>query len=202
MSDRLCDKCVRLVDPKNDVSALAVEAFGLDGREANLNELAYLKHRHLLPVHNRYGKLVCSGSPSRAQYIEGQPRDTRGYGYNLEREAKYREAYARIQARPGDGESWLQWTSKCIADIYISYLDDAARILSNSWRLTMLDGTLSSKWTAEDETGHNVMFSHPLVLANAQDLWDRMRPNITRGRVRLCYKEVKEAGWKIRLRRP
>jgi hypothetical protein len=35
------------------------------------------KNRHLLPVVDGKGKIICEGSPSRAQYLEGQPRDKR-----------------------------------------------------------------------------------------------------------------------------
>lgn len=54
--------------------------------------------RHLLPVVED-GKVVCEGSPSRAQYIEGQPRDPRGslYPYDETIEAQRRAAYASMQ---------------------------------------------------------------------------------------------------------
>ncbi|MDO8435635.1 MAG: hypothetical protein Q7S89_03090 [bacterium] len=50
--------------------------------------------RHLLPV---AGEIPCAGSPSRAQYLPGQPRDTRGYGYHDEMEASFRAAFAAMQ---------------------------------------------------------------------------------------------------------
>jgi hypothetical protein len=47
--------------------------------------------RHLLPT--RY----CEGSPSRAQYLEGQPRDPRPeYAYNADHEAAISEAHERM----------------------------------------------------------------------------------------------------------
>lgn len=52
--------------------------------------------RHLLP------SKTCEGSPSRAQYLENQPRDTRPYplgrpDYVEAREPRYREAYAILE---------------------------------------------------------------------------------------------------------
>lgn len=45
------------------------------------------------------GIQICEGSPSRAQYIEGQPRDSRApYAYRPEWEQRYRDAYAKAQA--------------------------------------------------------------------------------------------------------
>ena len=48
--------------------------------------------RHLFPVFEN-GKQVCVGSPSRLQYIEGQPRDMRKEGYNGGMPASEREAH-------------------------------------------------------------------------------------------------------------
>lgn len=47
---------------------------------------------HFLPVPG------CEGSPSRYQYLEGMPRDTRpGIVYDPRREAPIRAAYAEVQ---------------------------------------------------------------------------------------------------------
>ena len=47
--------------------------------------------RHLLPTE------FCEGSPSRVQYLEGQPRDSRPeYPYNEAWEARVRDAYAEL----------------------------------------------------------------------------------------------------------
>ena len=89
-SENLCDKCGELVPAHNDIRHL----------EAVRNDNAiYLlaKARHCLPV-VRDGVTVCLGSPSRAQYIEGQPRDSRAaYPYILEDESSYREAWRQMQ---------------------------------------------------------------------------------------------------------
>lgn len=91
MSDpRLCDRCGLEVPPEND-SILFSETrrllmkYGLTVPEvqvprADLIAVAEVlrthRTRHLLPVIDG-GTVVCGGSPSRAQYLEGQPRDTR-----------------------------------------------------------------------------------------------------------------------------
>lgn len=80
----LCDKCRQPVDPANDAGI--VESLFYQGT----GETSH--HRHLLPVDG------CAGSPSRAQYLEGQPRDTRGYKYYPEDETGWRYAYERAQA--------------------------------------------------------------------------------------------------------
>lgn len=79
-----CDKCGRPVERENN--ALELEAM----LRSDLL-MIFSQPRHLLPTED------CPGSPSRAQYIEGQPRDTRGtYPYNEDAEPLIREAYARL----------------------------------------------------------------------------------------------------------
>lgn len=52
---------------------------------------------HLLPVIQE-GEVICVGSPSRTQYLEGRPRDTRPQiVYKPERESAKRAAFARLQ---------------------------------------------------------------------------------------------------------
>lgn len=85
-----CDKCGREVPMRND--ATVIESIMRDFPMLILVNQA----RHFLPVFEN-GEMVCEGSPSRAQYIEGQPRDTRGYAYNSEVESKWRKAYAEAQ---------------------------------------------------------------------------------------------------------
>lgn len=89
MFEYVCDKCGRVVERNND-------AVIIDG-EVNGFTLAHLmSSRHFLPVIED-GKVVCPGSPSRAQYIEGQPRDSRDYSYDPRAEPLYRAAYAKLQ---------------------------------------------------------------------------------------------------------
>ena len=86
-----CDKCGRTVLPQNDMVRFDEILRG--------NPLYHLFYgsRHLLPVVED-GKVVCEGSPSRAQYLEGQPKDTRpGHKYDPAREYMYRAAYRRLQ---------------------------------------------------------------------------------------------------------
>lgn len=91
-TNRVCDKCGRIVPPENDMTMV----LGLiPGGEIIP---AIWRSRHLLPV-VKDGVEVCPGSPSRAQYLEGQPRDTRGYPYVQELEAPYRTAWAELQGR-------------------------------------------------------------------------------------------------------
>jgi len=80
-SQLACDKCGLSVPTHNDATFL--EAF----MSGDMSMLLFSQPRHLLPTEE------CEGSPSRAQYIEGQPRDTRGRPYDESREAATREAY-------------------------------------------------------------------------------------------------------------
>ena len=85
-----CDKCGEIVTQQNDsVSLIFLRFHGeLPG---GLDRISY-GARHLLPVGD------CPGDPYRAQYLEGQPRDTQGYPYDVEREVEYRAAYAVLIA--------------------------------------------------------------------------------------------------------
>lgn len=91
--DFTCDRCGGPVDPGNDVIRLDVAL----GRDPLI--LLIGRPRHILPV-VRDGKTVCPGSPSRAQYIEGQPRDPRAqYAYDEKAEPFVRAAFAAIQQK-------------------------------------------------------------------------------------------------------
>jgi hypothetical protein len=83
-----CDKCRIPVPPRNDASLL--EAILTDPMVALV-----FPSRHLLPVVVG-GEQICEGSPSRAQYLEGQPRDSRGDPYVPEREPAVRAAYVKL----------------------------------------------------------------------------------------------------------
>lgn len=83
---RNCDKCGLPVEPANDAVALDIALGG-----GAWYVLA--RPRHLLPTDH------CEGSPSRAQYLEGQPPDERpGYPLITEVIPVMREAYERMQA--------------------------------------------------------------------------------------------------------
>lgn len=88
MAQGICDKCDGAVESKMDAAILDSMAFGSSHYKVT--------SRHLFPV--KEGDVqICEGSPSRAQYIQGWPRDTRGYPYLPEYEVKIREAYQRLQ---------------------------------------------------------------------------------------------------------
>jgi hypothetical protein len=89
-----CDKCGRPVPASND--AVLLQVLLSKDPDAALWML-FTQPRHLLPVVEN-GVTVCEGSPSRAQYLPGQPRDKRGYRYIPEGEAKYRSAFRKMQA--------------------------------------------------------------------------------------------------------
>lgn len=78
-----CDKCGEYVPTSNNAAMLDV----LLG-----DFVAILaQRRHFLPTEN------CEGSPSRAQYIEGQPKDSRSqYGYDSYWEMQTRAAYVEL----------------------------------------------------------------------------------------------------------
>ena len=83
----ICDKCGKEVPPENDATIIEAYAFN-----SPLTILA-CQSRHFLATED------CEGSPSRAQYIQGQPRDERGYAYVKQHEAKWRAGYAKAQRR-------------------------------------------------------------------------------------------------------
>jgi len=89
----ICDKCGREVPDNNNAVRLDMVISGQS--VAKLTGFLLSQSRHILPVVEG-GRVVCPGSPSRAQYLPGQPRDPR-YPYQQDMEAKYREAYAKIQ---------------------------------------------------------------------------------------------------------
>jgi len=84
-----CDKCGQPVRARNDT--VTFDYLLQHGRRpTGLERFAY-GARHLLPTAH------CAGSPSRAQYLTGQPRDSReGYKYNPDKETPYREAYQKL----------------------------------------------------------------------------------------------------------
>lgn len=91
-SPNVCDKCCRPVPLSNNAAALA---FYLG--QIGPIEMMFATPRHLLPVVEN-GNVVCEGSPSRAQYLPGQPRDKRmSYAYRPDSEATYRAAYQVLQ---------------------------------------------------------------------------------------------------------
>ena len=79
-----CDKCGNDVHATNDATLVWAEF-----TKQPMFILMY-SPRHFLPEGE------CSGSPSHAQYIEGQPRDNRGYEYDVSLEAKVRAAYMKV----------------------------------------------------------------------------------------------------------
>lgn len=77
-----CDKCGLDVPLDNDASI-----FGTYTGELDPVVLLTISSRHLLPTKN------CEGSPSRAQYLPGQKKDSRGYKLNPKVLLKYRNAF-------------------------------------------------------------------------------------------------------------
>jgi len=98
LTDSRCDKCGEFVDPKNDavmLDVLLLARVALPPAGA-LFRLMTSAPRHLLPTDK------CPGSPSRAQYLEGQPRDQRPeYPYNEQFVQPIRSVYAEMQRTKG-----------------------------------------------------------------------------------------------------
>ncbi len=81
-----CDKCGEPVERTNDAVRIHMTAYPEEAVS-----LITATARHFLPTN------TCPGSPSRAQYIDGRPRDPR-YTYVQSHEAVWRAAYAQVQA--------------------------------------------------------------------------------------------------------
>lgn len=80
-----CDKCGLPVKAANDAVMLDLILSG----GASIG-LVVADARHLLP------EGTCPGSPSRAQYLPGRPRDPR-YPYDPDYEGSVRRAYEKMQ---------------------------------------------------------------------------------------------------------
>lgn len=93
----LCDKCHRPVPRANDMVWLMAQIPGYE-----LTPSIWYS-RHLLAITGECGEVICEGSPSRAQYLEDQPRDSRGYPYDHQVEPIIREAWASLQRKYGQG---------------------------------------------------------------------------------------------------
>ena len=90
--ERKCDKCSEIVPRENSTMLL-------EEQRDNPQVGHYQHDRHLFAVD---GPVPCEGSPSRAQYIEGQSHDQRGiYDYHADLEVSIREAYAKMLAVVG-----------------------------------------------------------------------------------------------------
>lgn len=95
----LCDKCNRPVRPHDDMRIIGVAS---GWPSAGLWE-----NRHFFP------NVLCEGSPSRAQYIEGRLRAEQ-YEYDPESEVMWRAGYKRTLATPEeiiltrDFSEWLR----------------------------------------------------------------------------------------------
>lgn len=85
-----CDKCNKPVPDHNDASMLDAIAFGIPGT------VLFSRKRHLLSTD------ICQGSPSRAQYLPGEPKDLRGGEYYPEMEPLMRASHELMRARYTD----------------------------------------------------------------------------------------------------
>lgn len=94
-----CEKCGKEVPRANDATILYA-LVQMNGGSGDPEKDMSSVRKHLLPVFEG-GTQVCEGSPSVAQYLEGQPRDTRdgmaGFYDPATWEARYRAAYATLQ---------------------------------------------------------------------------------------------------------
>ena len=79
-----CEKCGRLVFPGED--AVLIEAV----KNNDMLGLLEPTSLHLFPTKN------CPGSPSRAQYFDGQPRDSR-HPYDIREKVWWNRAYNKVK---------------------------------------------------------------------------------------------------------
>ena len=97
-----CDKCGGDVHSHENAVELMVRA-GFAGPSAILE----FQPRHIHPI-TKDGKVVCTGSPSRAQYLPGAELDDRAdYPYDQEHEGPYRTGYEAMLTEAGiDAGAW------------------------------------------------------------------------------------------------
>lgn len=89
---KVCDKCGQSVEYKDDAMTLDIVLRALLAPGSATPATFLVPPRHLFPTAN------CPGSPSRAQYLKGQPRDSRPeYAYDERIEPFVREAYSKMQ---------------------------------------------------------------------------------------------------------
>ena len=90
-----CTKCGQPVPPKNDALILDQIFVQLTG----ITKHTLHHSRHLFPIVNETGEVICQGSASRVQYIlKGGTRDPRStVHYNPAHEIPTREAYRRMR---------------------------------------------------------------------------------------------------------
>lgn len=94
---KVCDKCSGPVEDTNN--ALFLDCLLPENADA-IFAPHFHQPRHLLPTTHTDANgnvVVCPGSPSRAQYLEGQPRDEKS-PYNPARESLYRHAFQRLKS--------------------------------------------------------------------------------------------------------
>ena len=89
-----CPKCGQLVTLENNGALLDLI---VQAHPTPLLAMMVTQAFHLLPLVQE-GQMVCPGSPSRAQYLRGQPRDIRPHIiYRPERRPAMQAAYAEMQ---------------------------------------------------------------------------------------------------------
>lgn len=92
MAKRVCFVCHGEVPIENDGGEIGFKVFGdFSGMHCGSRTI------HFLPVVGDDRRIICRGSPYRAQYIDGQPRDLRKFIYFKTREAQIRDAYQKLQ---------------------------------------------------------------------------------------------------------
>jgi len=92
----LCDKCKQLVEPNNNVANLLAEIEIAENGKLSCGFVLLTPRsigRHFMPVNG------CHGSPSRNQYIPGQPR-SQDYAYEKSYEITVRNAYSKLLNSP------------------------------------------------------------------------------------------------------
>ena len=89
-----------------------------------------------------------------------------------------------------ESNDWTKWTADLAGRIECSDMDGAANMLACC--------TKEPDFSARDIAGHEVMFTHPLVLERAKDLWPLVRGLTCKQFRDKVRREVKKAGWIIR----
>jgi hypothetical protein len=86
-------------------------------------------------------------------------------------------------------DDWPAWTAEILERIARNDMAGAAWSLLNCLR--------HEEFTEEDGIGYTIMFTHPMVMSNAGELWQHMLPDLGTEFIEEVRQEMIAVGWNI-----